>query len=210
MSEDFKIPNPLVILFDWFKKRDMERLYDHQSVWDRDSENKDVDAAVHMVTDRRYRSCLDVGTGLGHYAERLAPHCDSIVATDISEKAIARATERLSSHANITFKAANLRTMPVEKLFDLVVAGDVLYYLGDTRFPKEFAGVLEHLAKLVAPGGRFLMTNFIAPWNSEKRLGAYVDDLVACGLVVEKDEIFSHADKSWRITVMRRPIATNS
>ncbi len=196
--------NPLVYFFDWLKKYRMERMYEHQEVWGRSDTNKDIDAAVSMLTGRHFGTCLDIGTGLGHYAERLAPQCDHILATDISDKAVVRARERLAHIKNITFAAGNARTMRLDDPFDLVVLGDMLYYLGDTRFPAEFEEVLKHIAGLVAPGGTLLMSNFIAPWSPRERSANYAKQIGQYGLSIEKETVFTEGQKSWHQVVLHK------
>jgi SAM-dependent methyltransferase len=77
---------------------------------------------------RRYRRALEVGCSLGIFAEQLATHCDELLAVDISEVSVARATERL---AGLTHVRVERRTLPAEMPegpFDLIVCADVLVY----------------------------------------------------------------------------------
>lgn len=145
--------NLLVKFFDFIKRLNMDKLYRKANPWGRESYVGDIDSAISLVSDRRYKNCLDVGTGLGHYAERAAKFCENVLAIDISPRAINRARKRLFNIPSITFKTDNIRDFNTKTQFDLIILGDMLYYLGDVRFPKEFDALIKHIVSLSAPGG---------------------------------------------------------
>jgi len=188
-------------LFDFLKKRSMERQYLRASVWGRSGENPDVQTALKLVSGKRYNHCLDVGTGLGHYAEGAATFCGHITAIDLSERAVKRARERLAHLTNVEFRVANLRSFAGEQ-FDLIILGDVLYYLGDVRFPHEFKEVIKGVARLVAPGGRLLMVNYLSPDRDEAQLRSYELLFTQTGMRIEHSSIFTSGKKRWLMSVL--------
>lgn len=190
-----------VAFFDFSKKLSMEKVYLRENVWAREVSTKDMQAALDLVKDSHYHRCLDVGTGLGHYAEDAANFCDAVLAIDISKRAIVRARKRLRHISNIRFEAINIRSLSGER-FDLIILGDVLYYLGDVRFPEEFQAMLKSLVTMLNPGGKILLSNFISPGRDETMLREYTDAFVSLGTSVEKEEIFSEDSKKWLQTVL--------
>lgn len=190
--------------FDFLKKRNMEREYLRDTIWARNESTSDIHAALTLVAGAHYRRCLDAGTGLGHYAEGAAKFCDAVVAIDISERAINRARKRLADVPNLVFKVGNIRTLRAEK-FDLIILGDVLYYLGDTRFPEEFKDILRTLVGMLNPGGKILLSNFISPDRPEPMLRNYSETLVSLGLALEQSSVFTDGRKSWLQTVLTAP-----
>jgi len=59
---------------------------------------------------RRRGRVLELGCGTGLYTERMAPHCDELVATDISEALLAQARMRVVGRP-VTFVCQNLETI---------------------------------------------------------------------------------------------------
>lgn len=190
-------------LFDLFKRWRMESYYRRERVWGRTECVPDIESALRLASDRRYTRCLDAGTGLGQYAEGAAKFCDAVLAIDISTRAIMRARRRLTTVPNIEFRTANLRTLSAEP-FDLIILGDMLYYLGDVRLPREFDSLLRKIVALLAPGGRLLLSNGVTPGRSEAELRAYVSALTALGMHVEREAIFSAGKLRWIQTLMVR------
>jgi SAM-dependent methyltransferase len=81
-------------------------------------------ATVAQWTPRRpARRALDLGTGCGVQALHLATHCDEVVATDLSERALAFAhfTTALND-AKVEIRAGSLLEPVAEERFDLVVS----------------------------------------------------------------------------------------
>jgi 2-polyprenyl-3-methyl-5-hydroxy-6-metoxy-1,4-benzoquinol methylase len=177
------IVNPIAGLFDIHKKNRMEERYRKGSAWGRAGENRDIQAAVELISDRHYGSCLDVGTGYGHYAEAVAPLCDEVLAIDISEVAIQEARERLSHLPNVTFKAQNIRTFLFNEKYDLIVLGEVIYYFGDKYLPGSFHKLLKRISVALTINGRILLSISVTRGNSEEEALGYIQSLVSLGLL---------------------------
>lgn len=189
--------NLFIKFFDFIKRLNMDKLYRKANPWGRNDYIGDIDSAVSLVSDQRYENCLDVGTGLGHYAERAAKFCDNVLAIDISPLAIDRAKSRLSNAPNITFKTANIRDFDTKTQFDLIILGDILYYLGDMRFPIEFNTLGKHIASLIAPRGHILMSNFVSPNRTESSFTGYVSLFASEGFALKTQKIFKDKGRQW-------------
>ncbi len=195
----------LVSWFDFHKKRNMEHHYLHDQVWGRVDTNPEVERARELLSDRRYGRCLDAGTGLGHYAEALAPVCDTIHATDLSPRAVSRARKRLSHLSNVTYEVANIRTFNFNQRFDLILLGDVLYYLGDLRFPNSFRTFISRIADMLEPSGRLFISTAITRGRTEKEAHEYGALFTSYGLLVGHEEVFRNGTRSWVLTVIEKP-----
>jgi ubiquinone/menaquinone biosynthesis C-methylase UbiE len=116
---------------------------------------------------RGMKSILDVGSGAGQIAQHLLEFADSdaeITCTDLSQRMLCRARQRLRSDRP-TFVAADLANLPfADGTFDGVTCGYVLEHL-----PDPVRGLSE-LARVMRPGGRMLLLttedNFAGAWTS--------------------------------------------
>lgn len=73
---------------------------------------------------------LEVGCGEGHQSQYLAQVCDRLHGYDVSTRAVERARKRCPTS---TFSVGALNDIPDDgaRLYDLVVACEVLYYIKD-------------------------------------------------------------------------------
>jgi predicted TPR repeat methyltransferase len=107
---------------------------------------------LEALQGRRFARALEVGCSEGVLTEMLAPHCEELLAVDVSEVAVRRARQRV---AGLTGVAVERRTLPEELPagpFDLILCSDVLYYWGTERL---LAG-LRAFERALAPGGWLL------------------------------------------------------
>ena len=143
---------------------------------------------VEAVARRQPGTALEIGCGEGGDAIWLAGQGWQVMAADISDVALRRATERARAAgvgARVAFERHNLdQTFPPGR-FDLVGA----FYL---HSPLEFlrAKVLQHAARAVAPGGLLLIVEHAstAPWswNQEQRFPSPAETLASLDLASEQ------------------------
>lgn len=96
---------------------------------------------------------LELGCGTGSTALRLADDVASYVATDISEKMIAIAEEKLAATpvAGLTFLAATAEIVALERdKYDVVLGFNYLHLVRDPQI------ALRHIHGLLAPRGLFI------------------------------------------------------
>ena len=140
----------------------------------------DMLAALLLLEGRldRVRRFLDIGAGLGLFSRLLAqavwrvnPEARGLV-TDIAPSAVSRASLRLAD-TRLAFQAFDARSpdpsWPAQS-FDLVVMAQVLWGLLEN-----LGGALAGLARLLPPGGLFLVSQHF-PGPGRQSYGA---DLVA-------------------------------
>ena len=103
-----------------------------------------------LGSDRPYASGLEVGCAAGVFTERLAPLCRELFVIDFLPAAIARGSSRLRERSNITWRVDDIASFAPQKSFDLIIASEVLYYLGGGTTLRRAVG---NLVRLLAPGG---------------------------------------------------------
>jgi SAM-dependent methyltransferase len=116
----------------------LDRLYALPDPWGMDSQREQsrfvqTNAVIEQVTGR-VGSLLEIGCGEGHQSEHLARLCDTLHGIDVSSRAVARACQRVPTGH---FSTGHLNDLPWQApsdgRYDLVVACEVLYYLGDIQ-----------------------------------------------------------------------------
>ncbi len=106
--------------------------------------------------DCSFGRVLEVGCAEGIFTERLAPLCQSLLAVDVNETALARATARCAHLPNVQFRKWNLRADEPADTFDLVVATSVLEYF---MSPRSLRAARARLVAATRPGGLLLIGN---------------------------------------------------
>jgi predicted TPR repeat methyltransferase len=92
-----------------------------------------IDALDAIAPGRRFASAVDLGSGAGLMGEALRERIDHLTGVDLSAAMIAKARERGTyDRLAVGEAAAMLRSQP-SGAFDLVVAADMLVYVGDLR-----------------------------------------------------------------------------
>jgi SAM-dependent methyltransferase len=116
------------------------------------------DAAFEAVAEAAPRRVLEVGCGMGQFADRLARETSaSVVATDLSQRMVELAQER-----GLDVRVADAQALPFDDgEFDCAVANAMLYHVEDLD------RTLGELARVLAPGGRLVATTLGAGHMAE-------------------------------------------
>lgn len=114
---------------------------------------------VGTLGDRRFSRALELGCANGELTALLAPRCDRLLAVDAAPSAVARAGARLRGARGVEVRRALLPEQLPREPWELVVASEVLYYLGGELLELLVAGLLADLR----PGGLLLTVH----WTGE-------------------------------------------
>jgi predicted TPR repeat methyltransferase len=118
-------------------------------------------ATIAALRGRKFARGLEVGCSIGVLTSRLATVADSLVATDISERALEAATARNASRPHVSFANQGLpKDIPCGP-FDLIVLSEVLYYLDRNDLRAATDAVIERMAL----GGEVLLVHWL--WETD-------------------------------------------
>lgn len=124
------------------------------------SAGEDLDQLCDFVRGNATARVLDLGCGAGHVSLRLAPLVQQVTAYDLAAPMLA-AVEQLARErgaANITARQGAVETLPfADASFDLVVSRYSAHHWSD------FAAALREARRVLAPGGRAIFIDVIAP-----------------------------------------------
>jgi ArsR family transcriptional regulator len=99
---------------------------------------------------------VDLGCGVGHATEAIAPFVKQVVAVDRSTAMLEAAKRRLSGHSNVKFFEAEASEIPVaDASADVIVLVLVLHFIED------IPAVLRECARVLKPGGRALFVDLV-------------------------------------------------
>jgi SAM-dependent methyltransferase len=169
-------------------------------------QRRKYDVLASLLPPRRFARALDLGTGLGLMARRLAAHADEVVGIDISSAAVAHAQAAHRDLPQLTFQQGDMLALPasLEGTFDLLVLADTLYYLPPPLTDATLKQVALRLAALLRPGGVCLLANhFFSGADAESRLSRRIHQAFAWspGLQVTAE----HRRPFYLVTILERP-----
>ncbi len=124
---------------------DMERHYSPGRTWE---------ALARALTGLiEVGDVLDIASGDGVLAELLAPHANSILCLDASERVVTAARKRLKAQRNVEVSLGDMHALDLgDRRFDLVLLMHALTYSDQP------AKVIAEAASTLKPGGRLLAT----------------------------------------------------
>ncbi|WP_369929407.1 non-ribosomal peptide synthase/polyketide synthase [Xanthomonas sp. NCPPB 2632] len=118
-----------------------------------------LNATVDRILALKPRHVLEIGCGVGLLIERLAPHCESYVASDLSGVAVdsvRRWTARRGEfgHVTVSKRKADDFSGWAPGSMDTIIINSVVQYFPDTRY---LLSVLTKAAEALTEGGRIFV-----------------------------------------------------
>jgi ubiquinone/menaquinone biosynthesis C-methylase UbiE len=140
----------------------------HAVEWDRIRKLHVADEAVEdairaALSDKPFRSLLDLGTGTGRMLEMFGPDIERGLGLDLSLDMLLLARDRLERAGlrNCSVRQGDIYDLPLaNNSFDVVILHQVLHFLDDG------ARAIHEAARVLRPGGRLLVVDF-APHEQE-------------------------------------------
>lgn len=149
----------------------------------------------------RYQRGLEVGCSIGVLTELLASRCDSLLALDASDSAVAAARRRLAGRSHVSVEQAFVPEDWPEGSFDLVVLSEVGYYFVLTDLQR----LLDKVAHSLSAVGSLVVVHWRHPVADYPLRGDEVHAAVAAlpGLRCT----VSHLEADFVLEVYQRPPA---
>jgi len=140
----------------------------HAAEWDRIRKLHVADAAVEdairvALSDKPFRSLLDLGTGTGRMLEMFGSDIERGLGIDLSLDMLLLARDRLERAGlrNCSVRQGDIYDLPLANdSFDVVILHQVLHFLDDG------ARAIREAARVLRPGGRLMVVDF-APHEQE-------------------------------------------
>jgi SAM-dependent methyltransferase len=135
------------------------------------------------------RTLLDIGCGIGRFAQRLAPQARFIAALDISPRMLAVARRRCADLGNVAFVRSSGRDLAAfaDARFDILYAIDIFPYLAESGTLA--AAHFQDAARVLKPGGRFLLINYSYAGGIESQRAEVAHLAAQSGFAVLRDGI---------------------
>jgi predicted TPR repeat methyltransferase len=166
-------------------------------------EQAKYDHTLASLGGRHYRHALEIGCANGVLTQRLAVHCDDLLAIDVSETALASAGSRCATQHNVRFDRMSFpREIPGRSSFDLIVLSEVAYYWDDA----DLALAARQLLDLLAPGSDLLLVHWTGETDYPQTGDAAVEGL-QLATAVALDQILSERSAQYRLDLWRRRAA---
>jgi SAM-dependent methyltransferase len=104
----------------------------------------------------RYRRCYEPGCSIGLLTRMLAPRCDEILAVDSVGSAVRQAREAVQGFPHVRVEQAVVPAELPDGTFDLIVVGDLLYYLS----AGDLDALLDGMVQRLEPDGDLVAVHF--------------------------------------------------
>lgn len=124
-------------------------------------QRRKYDVLCGFLPEWRFKRALDLGTGSGLLARKLADRADDVLGLDVSQVAVGQAQTRYADVPNLHFAQGDVLELPdsLDGQFDLVVLADTLYYLPGPLDDALLNRLATRIARLLSPGGLCLLAN---------------------------------------------------
>jgi SAM-dependent methyltransferase len=142
-------------------------------------QRRKYDVLAGLLPKRRFARALDLGTGLGLMARRLAATADEVVGIDVSAAAVAHATAANRDLPQLSFVQGDVMALPaaLDGGFDALVLADTLYYLPPPITDDTLKQVALRMARLLRPGGICLLANhYFSGADADSRISKRIHD----------------------------------
>lgn len=152
---------------------------------------------VASLPREHYRRCYEPGCSVGLLTRMLAPRCDEILAVDSVASAVQQTRENVREFPHVTAEQATLPAELPGATYDLIVVGDLLYYLS----AEDLAATIDGLVQRLEPGGDLVSVHFRNRAGGDYD-GHQVHEALAAHAGLER--IVHHADEWFLLDVLRR------
>jgi len=122
---------------------------------------------LSLVPEGTILTAAEVACAEGHFTRKLALRVDKLLSSDISDAAVQRARLRCADLVNVSFQTLDLVQDDLPQELDLLVCGEVLYYLPSDSLPT----VAKKFVRSLADEGYLLLTHGLSVTDEPDRTG---------------------------------------
>lgn len=116
-------------------------------------------ATLDALPAPRFSRAFEIGCSIGVLTRSLAGRCDSLLAVDVAEAALAQARMRCVGLAHVAIQRMQIPREWPGGCFDLILFSEVLYYLSAA----DVARTARRARDSLRPGGAVLLVHYILP-----------------------------------------------
>ena len=99
---------------------------------------------------------LECACGTGMISSKVAPNCESLIATDFSQNMLKQASKKCSKFNNVSFEFGNIMELRFEdESFDKVIAGNVIHLLDEPY------KAIDELLRVCKKGGKVIIPTYV-------------------------------------------------
>jgi SAM-dependent methyltransferase len=153
---------------------------------------------VASLPRERYRSAYEPGCSVGLLTRMLAPRCDRLLAVDCVDSAVEQTRAEVRDFPHVVAERAMLPAGLPDATFDLIVIGDLLYYLSAA----DLDALLDGLVQRLEPGGDIVSVHFRDRQQGGNYDGHHVHEALAARAGL--DRLVHHEDEWFLLDVLRR------
>lgn len=151
----------------------------------------DLDIILVLLTPEEHMSVLDVATGAGHTALKIAPFVREVVATDLTQEMLSRVEElkQRRNSTNVTPILADAEDLPFEDAaFDAVTCRIAPHHF------LEIQKSVAEIGRVLKPDGIFILEDSISPLDEE--LDRFINTIER---VRDRTHIRSYSLPEWHV-----------
>ncbi|MBI4063205.1 MAG: methyltransferase domain-containing protein [Elusimicrobia bacterium] len=182
----------------WVTRRKMNRVFSRRKdpfkYETSPYETARFNAIETALNGRRFRHALEVGCAEGVFTQKLASCAQRVTALDISGIALKRAGELLKGNSRVELIEGDIREWfnASNRRFDLIILGDILYYLDKSLVQPHLKETIGRLADWLDDGGLIILAHaFANPEELAKRRG-FREKFERYGLTLASEKIVAN------------------
>lgn len=140
------------------EKHYWDALFSREDPWDYTSayEQEKYRHTLEMIPGEASLKVLELGCAEGIFTKMLSGKVDSVLAMDISERALQRASKKCAGLENVQFEQHDIAKGIPDDGYNLIICSEILYYLRDRYALTRFAN---RVKQALPSGGHLLMTH---------------------------------------------------
>lgn len=168
-------------------------------------EKSEYEAAKYAATlaalpKPEYENALEIGCSIGVLTKELAKRCNQLQATDVSEKALAKAKERCKEISNISFRKMSFPNEIPMEIFDLIVISEVAYYLSAEDWKK----AIDSLGSIMSEDAQVILVHWLPLVPDYPLTGDEVHELFKIAVTNNMNNLHSSRAEHYRIDVWEK------